>query len=618
MCGICGLYGQPNRKSVETMVAAMRHRGPDDSGTWIDNTAGIALGNTRLAIQDVSPAGHMPMTDGACWITYNGEIYNFPELRIELEKQGHDFVSGTDTEVILAAYRQWGTECLRHLRGMFAFALYDPREGGQLFLARDHFGIKPLYWAQANGGYIFASELKTLLASELVSRRADCQAIWDYFSVGSVIPPRTIIQGVQALLPGHAMLIQNGKHHIWRWWDLLEASQHVEVPKNLDDAACEVRRLLKDSVRSQMIADVPVGAFLSGGIDSTTIVGLMSEFTNQPVRTYSVAFETSRGTASELPYARIASERFGTAHKEIILTEADIFARFDQILMDLDQPSFDGINSYVVSKAARRGVTVSLSGLGADEIFAGYPQFGRFMDVPEFFSEGSSLLTRVSDTIGSFLPGRWRLPLEFRAATPVGRYSMIRRIFTEREKQKLLSTELLQAVSIRSVSDYYASLIHNNLDPIAQTSYIETHGYMAHTLLRDVDVMSMAHSLEVRVPFLDHALAEFVFALPAEWKWNQGLNKFVLRQAMRDLLPVAITERSKMGFDLPVGDWVQNGLKPLFMETLRGSVASTVLSGPARQQFKQLRRNNSYSAWSIFVLLRWMIVNRISLNLLDG
>jgi asparagine synthase (glutamine-hydrolysing) len=616
MCGICGLYGQPNRKSVEAMVAAMRHRGPDDSGTWIDNAAGIALGNTRLAIQDVSPAGHMPMTDGACWITYNGETYNFPELRIELEKYGHRFVSGTDTEVILAAYRQWGIECLRHLRGMFALAIYDPREGGRLFLARDRFGIKPLYWARIKEGYLFASELKSLLASEVVPRTADYQAIWDYFSVGSVIPPRTIIQGVQVLLPGHAMLIQNGRHHIWRWWDLLEASQHLEVPKNLDDAVCEVRRLLKNSVRSQMIADVPVGAFLSGGIDSTSIVGLMSEFTNQPVRTYSVAFETARGTASELPYARIASERFCTDHEEIILNESDILARFDQILMALDQPSFDGINSYVVSEAARRGVTVSLSGLGADEIFAGYPQFGRFMDVPQYFSEGSSLLAGVSDTIGSFLPGRWRLPLEFRAATPVGRYSMIRRVFTEREKQKFLNAELLQAVSISSIADYYASLMRNDLDPVAQTSYVETHGYMAHTLLRDVDVMSMAHSLEVRVPFLDHSLAEFVFALPAEWKWNQGLNKFILRQAMHDLLPATIINRSKMGFDLPVGAWVQDGLKSLFMETLESSIASMVLSDTARQLFKQqLRRNNSYSAWSILVLLRWMIVNRISLSL---
>ena len=614
MCGIAGLYGRAEAESIRAMTAAMIHRGPDDSGIWSDATTGIALGNTRLAIQDLSAAGHMPMTDGRNWITYNGEVYNFLDLRQELEKYGHTFESRGDTEIILAAYRQWGAGCLEHLRGMFAFAIFDPDRGGRLFLARDHFGIKPLYWSQTTNAFLFASEIRALLASGLLQRRLDRQAAWGYLSVGSVIPPRTIVQNVNALLPGHALVIEAGKVRIWQWWDLVSAAQRANVPPTLEEAAREVRRLLEESIRLQMIADVPVGAFLSGGIDSTTIVGLMSAIASRPVHTYSVAFETAEGTTSELPYARIASQQFGTVHEEIVVTEQEVAGSFDTMVDALDQPSIDGINSFMVSKAARRGVTVALSGLGGDELFAGYPQFGRFVRATRLSPTGGRFLADMLKVGGIFLPGRLRFPLEFLAASPVGRHRHVRQFFSDQEKRAMLSPDWLDGIDPESIDTFYSELLLAGLDPVSQVSYVEVRGYMAHTLLRDTDAMSMAHSLEVRVPFVDHVLAEFVFALPPAWKWHEGRGKLVLRQAVGDLLPKDIVGRKKMGFDLPLGTWLRGILYPRFQETLTTPTAQEMLSAGIRDALvKRAASNQNYPLWSLLVLLRWLSIEGINL-----
>lgn len=615
MCGIAGIIGSRDRDSIDAMVAAMRHRGPDDAGTWADDAAHVMLGNRRLAIQDLSPAGHMPMSDGTRWITYNGEVYNFPTLRTALEQNGHTFRSGSDTEVILAAYREWGTDCLHHLRGMFAFAIYDPTvEDGRLFLARDHFGIKPLYWSRQDHTFVFASEIRAVLASGLVRRQINLAAVWDYLSFGSVIPPETIISDVFALLPGHAMLVSRTDQHIWRWWDLAEAAQNTAIPDSLEEAAAEVRRLLDESVRLQRISDVPVGAFLSGGIDSSTIVGLMSAHVNEPIHTFSVAFRTQGGHADELDHARTAAERFGTTHHPVIVGEDEISRRFDTIIRALDQPSIDGINSYLVAEAARQHITVSLSGVGGDELFAGYPQFGRFWRAAQRFPTGNRTLHSLTRVFGHYLPGRWRGPLEFQSADPLARHGMVRRFHTQTQKSHLVNSALFEAFHARTTDDFYRHLLLDHLDPISQVSYIETRGYMAHTLLRDVDVMSMAHSLEVRVPFVDHVVAQFVFALPPQWKWHGSGGKRVLRDAMADLLPHDTLTRQKAGFDLPLSDWIRHPLQARFQDVLSSPVAEALLSRDALAVLKNgASHYTGHSQWNVLVLLCWLQLSEVDI-----
>jgi asparagine synthase (glutamine-hydrolysing) len=491
---------------------------------------------------------------------------------------------------------------------MFAFAIYDPTVGdGQLFLARDHFGIKPLYWSCQNNVFLFASEIRALLASDLVGNQVNPAAIWDYLSVGSVIPPQTIVSGVFALLPGHAMLVNHTEQRIWRWWDLAEAAQQVAVPTSYEDAVCEVRRLLDECVRLQRISDVPVGAFLSGGLDSSAIVGLMSAHVNEPIRTFSVAFRTHVGHADELNFARIVSAHFGTIHHEVVVAEEEIAQRFDELLLALDQPSVDGINTFLVAEAARQHITVSLSGVGGDELFAGYPQFGRFLEVAKRMPKGSRGLQQVSQVTGRVLPGRWRIPLEFWSSSPASRHSMIRRFYTQPQKATMLNPSVFENLYARTTDDFYGNFLDDTLDAIAQVSYVEVRGYMAHTLLRDVDAMSMAHSLEVRVPFVDHELARFVFALPPEWKWHNGSGKRILRSALADLLPNDVIGRRKMGFDLPTTDWVTGALRPRLQEALAGPAAKTLLS-PLGQQLLQngATPQNMYPMWSLLVLLRWL------------
>jgi asparagine synthase (glutamine-hydrolysing) len=616
MCGIAGTFGQANREVVERMVGTMQHRGPDDQGLFVDEAAKIVLGNCRLSVIDLSPAGHMPMrsADGQLCITHNGEVYNFRQLRSELERKGYIFQSDSDTEVVLMAYAEWGADCLKRLRGMFAFAIYDGRasETGRdsLFLARDRFGIKPLYWAQVNGVFVFASELKGVLASGLVGRQLDVQGVWDYLSFYSVPPPRTILAGVSALLPGHYMVVQGNCVRIEQYWDLPNPTDGDDSVASmaLPDAARELRRLMEVSTRLHMVADVPVGAFLSGGIDSTAIVGLMSQHVSKPLRTYSIGFAGKEARISELPWAHIAAEQFGTDHTEVIVTGEDVAREFDLIVGAIDQPSGDGVNTYFVSKAARTGVTVSLSGLGGDELFAGYPQFRRFAQAERLLPSGNEWLSKGLRLVAPLLPGRLRLPAEFLAAVPLERYASVRRLYTEDEKWDLIAPGLLEDFVPQPSMDFYTRYVWPELDVVARVSYVEAKGYMAHTLLRDTDAMSMAHSLEVRVPFLDHKVAEFAFSLSGRLKLQGHETKVILRRALRDLLPQAILQRPKSGFELPMGEWLSGPLQPAVQQSLNTSVARTLFRPEGRLRLERLSRGPHapvMRVWSAVVLMAW-------------
>jgi asparagine synthase (glutamine-hydrolysing) len=623
MCGIAGGIGLDNPQSVEKMLNAQVHRGPDDHGLEIDQDNKVILGNCRLAIIDLSQAGHMPMrtTDNRVWITYNGEVYNFQVLRQELQDRGYVFHSHTDTEVILNAYLEWDVDFVARLRGMFAFAIYDRREHvahgrtGRLFLARDHFGIKPLYWSHQDGIFLFASEIKSLLASGRVERRVDPQAVWDYLSVGAIPPPRTILKNVSALLPGHYMLVQKGHIQIAKYWDLRDAARQVpQVPSDLDEAAVELRRLMDEATRLQMVADVPVGAFLSGGIDSSAIIGLMSQHVNHPLKTFSIGFASQWKQYSELTWARLVAERFHTDHTEIIISGQFVADHFHQLIEAIDQPSGDGINSYFVSQATRRSVTVALSGLGGDELFAGYPQFRSLLWVERWLPNGSPTL-RALEPAWNSLPGRLKNNLRLLSDESRKRFSDVRLLYTEPEKRQWSNLAANADIPLAPISSIYANWLDQTLAPVALTSYVEVSGYMNYVLLRDTDVMSMAHSLEVRVPFLDPELAAYAFRLPDSMKLVRNESKVVLKQSIRDLVPQKILSRRKMGFEFPMKDWLIDSLQTPVKDVLALPEARQIFScaGLTHLHLPQSRSESYLRLWAPVVLIAWMHVQNCSL-----
>ncbi|OGV63255.1 MAG: asparagine synthase (glutamine-hydrolyzing) [Lentisphaerae bacterium RIFOXYB12_FULL_65_16] len=618
MCGIAGIIGSADEKTLGRMVDALRHRGPDDRGTKCFPEHKAALGHCRLSIIDLSAAGHQPMScpDGRVWITYNGEVYNYRELRRELEGKGHAFRTQTDTEVVLAAYVEWGEECLPRLRGMFAFAVLDLRRGEpRVFLARDRFGIKPLYYAETSRGLVFASEVRAFLASGLVERRADRQAVWDYLSLGSVPQSGTILAQVKALPAAHAMRVDAAGRVVrtWRYWNLAESAGREPIPVvTLDDAARNLRARLEEATRLHMIADVPVGAFFSGGMDSTAVVALMNRIGGKPVRTFTVRFADLGPGRDEGDWARRAAAAVGAEHHEVAVTATDVAAHWDRIIEALDQPSIDGVNTFFVSKAAAGAVTVALSGCGGDELFAGYPHF-------ESYRRAAGRATRVPagltarDVTGR-LPAAVRrrlLPL----LAPAERLHAVRSLASEAQKRHLLSGEFLAGWAPRNSAARFESMVRPGLDPVAQMSYAEVSSYLADTLLRDTDAMSMAHSLEVRPVLLDHVLAEFAFALPAELKLDRGVGKLVLRRAVRDLLPDEVQTRPKVGFEFPFHSWLAGALRERLRDTLAGQAAKAVFrSGWLTRCARPPRSDrDAGEAWRTLILLGWLERTRCDL-----
>ncbi len=603
---------------IRRMTDTLAHRGPDDSAILADEEAGVALGHRRLSIIDLSPLGHQPMSDRRerYWIVYNGEVYNYRELRRELEGLGHRFRSGSDTEVVLAAYAEWGAAALARLRGMFAFAIWDTgRVEGErvapphLFLARDRFGIKPLLYSVEDGTLLFASELKALLASGRVSRELDRQAVWDYLSLGSVPQPRTILASVKSLPAGHWLRLEAGRAPELRgYWDIACGAAAHPRPPSREDAVRELRALLEDAARSHLIADVPVGAFLSGGIDSTAVVGLMSRLVSHPIRTYSIGFENRYQGLNELPWARQAAERFGTEHTEVVITGEMLREEYPRLISAIDQPSLDGTNTYFVSRATREGVTVALSGIGGDELFAGYPQFRRF-------ARAHRLAPRGLPVRGSFhrldrvVPGRITHALEFLRASPLERHASVRRLMTEPEKVAATAESFRRSPRLAGLTDFYAARLPDGLaDAVQEMSYAELTGYMNHTLLRDADAMSMAHSLEVRPVLLDHPLAEFVFSLPGEWKLG-GRAKQLFRDAIPELIPPEIANRRKMGFEFPLSAWLAGAVRDRAVDALESAEARAIFSEAFLRRSRDEVESGRVSGnrlWAYVILVDWI------------
>ncbi len=590
MCGIAGLIDaglspEVRDAAVVRMCDAMLHRGPDDSG--VESPGEATLGMRRLAIFD--PAnGHQPMRspDGRFTLIFNGAIYNFHALRAELSAAGWSFRTQCDTEVLLAAYAHWGERCLARLRGMFAFAVWDNAEHS-LFLARDPFGIKPLYYRHEGARLLFASELNALLASQIVSAEIDPLSVADYLAWFAVPAPRTIYRGVFSLRPGECATFRAGRLDIRTAWSFRSIPSDIRVATTRDEFTRELRARLEDSIRAHVVADVPVGAFLSGGLDSAVVAGLMTRATGAQLRTFSVTFDETE--FSEADYAASTARHFGTDHRPYLLTGAHVARDIDTLVGSLDQPTGDGINTYYASRAAREGgVTVALSGLGGDELFGGYPSFrdlpriARWLplwrNVPAFAR--TALLKRLDqgDTrrrkLGDFL-GHAQGLQELNA--------LQRRVFSESARRSLLAPSV--AEMIRGRTPFHPELASLRTDlaeagSFETTSAWELRTYMADVLLRDSDVMSMRHSLELRVPFVDRPLIEWLWRQPAKFKDDPAHMKTALRDATADILPPDLAHRRKQGFTLPFPVWMKRELRPFLEDTFSGaSIDRTGLFG---------------------------------------
>jgi asparagine synthase (glutamine-hydrolysing) len=633
MCGICGVIGstdpEPTQAVVRQMMGQMCHRGPDDEGMFVDDA--VTLGMRRLSIIDLC-GGHQPVFNGdrTVVVVFNGEIYNFQELRHTLESRGHRFRTGSDTEVIVYAYEEWGEDCVDHFEGMFAFALAETskstrRGNPRVLLARDRLGIKPLYYTLVDGNLIFASEVRSLLASGQVEPRLSPTALRSYLLFGSVVEPMTLVEGIYSLPPGHRVIISAaGRHTCVRpepYWDFAaSACPSLDTKKQERcSATAFLRSLLEETVASHLTADVPVGIFLSSGIDSTALVALATQ-KKASLNTVTVVFPEQE--FSEAAMARRTARHFGTNHQELVLTGTEMLARLSEAVGALDQPSMDGINMYFVSRAARQaGLKVALSGLGGDEIFGGYSTFRSTPGAQSVASLARTVPGGFRSTMASAaekILGRFQRKDAHRKMAALWRdpnflphpYFYTRLLFTPTQVLGLLKGNGFEAREPWKDWLEQTALDSKQLDEFTSVSCLESRSYMVDTLLRDTDAMSMAHSLEVRVPFLNHALVEFVSRLPGSIKQTAGVPKSLLVDALADLLPGEVVSQPKRTFTLPWEHWLRGDLRKQVeaeLKTLAPPLEQSLRSRAVGRIWSDfLRGHTSWSrVWSLFVLNRW-------------
>jgi len=572
MCGIAGIFHPQTPKPVDparvrAMCDVLAHRGPDGSGIW--SAPGVALGHRRLSIIDLE-GGAQPMAsvDGRAVITFNGEIYNFRELRAELEGRGHRFVTDSDTEVILAAWRQWGIDCLSHLHGMFAFALYDA-SSDSLLLARDRLGVKPLFYAElSDGSLVFASELKGLLAHPLLRRTPNPDAVDDYLALGYVPDDACILAGVCKLPAGHFLQLKRGRRvpEPTSWWDVDFRSPSRAKAVALEE---ELVERMREAVRSRMIADVPLGAFLSGGVDSSAVVALMAEASRKAVETCSIGFDEEDHDESR--YAAQVAERFATNHRCRIVAAED-FALIDRLAEAFDEPFADAsaLATYRVSELARETVTVALSGDGADEAFAGYRRYAFHAAEERVRRLLPGRLRGLVGAVGNVYPKLDWAPQFLRARTTlqaIGRsgedaYALAVGVTPPALRQRLYTPTLRGSIRGPSAEARYAERMRTAPadDPLSRAQYADLKIWLPGDILTKVDRTSMAVSLEAREPLLDHRLVEFAARVPASMRLRGGTGKWLMKRALRRYLPEDILDRRKMGFVTPVSAWFRGPL----------------------------------------------------------
>jgi len=623
MCGICGkLYFNPTRKADRNIISAMssvlKHRGPDDHGIYIDGPVGI--GHQRLSIIDISAAGHQPMAneDGSIWIVFNGEIYNFEELRRELQGKGHVFASHTDTETIIHLYEEEDTDCLNRLRGMFAFAIWDSIKQ-RLFVARDRVGKKPLVYTVTDDAVIFASEIKALLQDPSVTAEVDSEALHHYLTYQYVPSPWTMFKGIRKLPPAHSLVVQRGNITTRQYWNLSYA-QKLALP-TLGDYVDQFMAVFTEAVKIRLRSDVPLGAFLSGGIDSSATVAVMSQLTNRPIKTFSIGFDVSE--YNETTFASMVAKRFNTDHTEFIVNP-DAMTILPKLVWHYNEPFADSsaIPTYYVSKLTREHVTVALNGDGGDESFAGYERYiadklaGYYEKIPCLVRE------RIIKRALSFIPHQENRSSFFRrlkrfvnGISEKAERRYVRWIcgFDNEMKNDLYSAAFAEKIaaidSVDLIVNWYAKADASAF--LDKTLFVDIMSYLPDDLLVKVDIASMANSLEARSPFLDHKLMEFAAALPPHLKLNGVQSKYLLKKAFSSLLPRTVLYRKKMGFGVPIDRWLRGQLKELTYQILLEK--RTVERGLFKQQAVRMlidehmskRADNSYRIWSLLFLELW-------------
>jgi len=621
MCGIAGFIEQdsfPDERESELVLDRMcrriAHRGPDDQGMMISGRA--AIGMRRLAIIDLS-GGQQPMAGcaGVVRIVFNGEIYNYRDLQRELQGRGHQFKTNSDTETILHAYEEYGAACVERLRGMFAFAIWDTSRQ-ELFIARDRVGKKPLYYTVTpRGTLIFGSELKCLREHPEFRGQINVEALDAYLTYGYVPDPLTIFNDVQKLEPGHHLTFRAGRIRVDQYWDFPYCELQTEPVRTEEDCLDELRALLDEAVRLRLVADVPLGAFLSGGVDSSSVVGLMAKHTPQPVKTFSIGFHED--SYNELKYARIAAKQFGTEHHEFVVTPS-ICDIVDELVWHFDEPFADSsaIPTYMVSKLAREFVTVVLSGDGGDELFGGYTRYATDRKRSGFARLPSLLRRGVMQPVGRRMPHgmRGRNYLYVMAFEPLDRYIEDISIFTRLNKPSLYTNDFRRQLGTTEAAARFRAFAQlsragDALDPLL---YLDSKTYLPGDILTKVDRMSMAASLEVRVPLLDHKLIEFVCTrIPASMKMKGLETKHIFKRAVRDLVPHEILNRSKQGFGVPIEQWINDQLR----DRVRGTLTEprTQQRGYIEPRYVNLlldehqrgRRNHATELWALFMLELW-------------
>jgi asparagine synthase (glutamine-hydrolysing) len=635
MCGINGILfksTQPEarKEAILKMNQALAHRGPDNDGVWHDDYC--FFGHRRLSIIDLSKSSDQPMQsfDGRFVIIYNGELYNYRELKLELQRVSlqqdqkdlatYFFQTNSDTEVILAAYMRWGVECLKHFNGMFAFSIYD-RDKKQLFIARDRMGVKPLYYNLTSDYIAFSSELRSLLASDLIERKLNIDALNDYIRYQTVFAPDTMIENVQMLMPGYYAMIEfaeNTTVAINQYWCLSKNNTPINKKTSYEQIKKHVLALTERAVERRLVADVPFGAFLSGGVDSSAVVALMSKTLNQSVNTYAITFKED--TFSEAPYSRMIAEKYKTNHHEIELSVNDFLHDLPNALLAIDHPSADGPNTYVVSKAVRQsGIKMALSGLGGDELFAGYQTFQNYFKIKnsttlKVFPTGlKSLGANVMHAASKSAKTE-----KLKEISKIAKYDLksiypnIRKVYAEERIQKLLKPEYYRATKIIAALNDIGERDRNGIRAVSEA---EMKTYMQNILLRDADQMSMAHALEVRLPFMDYALIEYVLALPDEYKFLSSPKRLLI-ESLGDLLPEAIWKRKKMGFVLPYEKWMKQELKSFCEDRIKSLAERPFMNGEQLlmlwQEFlKNSKRINWSRIWQFVVLEHWLQTNKI-------
>jgi asparagine synthase (glutamine-hydrolysing) len=628
MCGIAGILAFDERlvtheATVARMADVLRHRGPDDAGTFARPEEHVALGHRRLSIIDLSSAGHQPMSneDGTVWITYNGEVYNHPELRAELQARGHRFRSATDTEAIVHLYEEEGPACVARLQGMFAFALWDARRR-TLLLVRDRLGVKPLYYCVLAHGLLFGSEAKAILEHPDAPRDLDTTAFTEYLTFGFTPPPRTMFAGISKLGPGEAMTVTaQGQIERWTWWDPMPAAETSARVAAMSEAemVAEVRDRLRESVRRRMMSDVPFGVFLSGGLDSSTNVALMAELSDAPVRTYSTA---PRGHAryDELEYARVVARHFGTEHHEVLVDEPAMREFVPDLVFHQDEPLSDwtAIPQHFVSRLAREtGTIVVQLGEGADELFHGYDGYvdHRRVVVP-FQRWVPSAVRRPIGAVAAHATARVGRAVRHGEALYDAGHSRIpywggALCFRGPLKERVLPNG--HADSLRTVERIWdeGRSRRGDADLFQRMSYLELRQRLPELLLARMDRISMASSVEGREPFLDHELVDLAMALPAQMKYRHGHGKYVVREAMRDTLPPAILARPKQGFGSPMEEWLRGDFGHAAQSAVRSSAlaARELLDYDVVDRlFLSHRRGRgdwSKHLWNLYCVSRW-------------